>query len=146
MDRAALLRFMRQYKYAVESTVTLHAAPQAALVGIAVTDAFEIVFDTIETSRKVQNLRVNRRMAIVIGDVHGRDERTVQVEGIADEPQGAELERVKQAYFDVFPFGRDRERWPGLTYVRVTPVWIRYSDYHANPPQIVEFEAGDLEP
>ena len=144
MNRDALLRFMRQFTYAVESTVTMNGAPQAALVGIAVTDRFEVVFDTIDTSRKVQNLRVNPRTAFVIGDVSGRDEQTVQLEGLADEPRGAELERLKEAYFSVFPFGRDRERWPGLTYVRVTPVWIRYSNYRANPPAIVEFDAGDL--
>jgi hypothetical protein len=144
MDRDALLRFMRESRYAVQATVTPNGAPQAAVVGIAVTDRFEIVFDAIETSRKVQNLRVNRRLAFVIGNGSGGDERTIQFEGLADEPTGAALERVKSAYYDVFPDGRDRLRWPGLTYVRVSPVWLRYSDYNVNPPLVLEFGAGDL--
>jgi hypothetical protein len=89
--------------------------------------------------------RVNRRLAFVIGGCCNGDERTLQFEGLADEPTGSELERVKSAYYEVFPDGRDRLRWPGLTYVRVTPVWVRYSDYNVNPPVVVEFSAGDLD-
>jgi len=144
MTAADLLVFMRSRRYAVEASVTAGSAPQAAIVGIAVTDRFEIVFDAIEISRKIQNLRVNRRIAFVIGGTDG-DERTAQYEGIADEPHGAELVRAKQFYFEVFPESRDHQRWPGITYVRVTPVWIRFSDYNVNPPSIVEFAAGDLE-
>ena len=139
-----LLRVMRGTRYAVEATVTPNSAPQAAVIGIAVTDAFELVFDTIGGSRKAQNLRVNRRVALVLGNCYGGDERTIQYEGLADEPSGAELERLKTIYFEVFPDGRDRQRWPGLTYFRVSPVWIRYSNYTTDPPEIVEFEAGDL--
>ena len=105
---------------------------------------FEIVFDTLGGSRKAQNLRVNRRVALVLGNSHDGDERTIQYEGLADEPTGAELQRLKGIYFGVFPDGREREKWPGMTYFRVTPVWIRYSNYNVNPPEIVEFETGDL--
>jgi general stress protein 26 len=144
MTSAELLRVMRATRYAVEATVTQTGAPQAAVIGVAITDAFEIVFDTIASSRKAQNLRVNRRVALVLGNCYDGDERTIQYEGLADEPDGAELRRLKEIYFGVFPDGRDRERWPGITYFRVTPVWIRYSNYNANPPEIVEYDAADL--
>jgi hypothetical protein len=144
MQPADLLRFMRRHRYAVQASVTPAGAPQAAVIGIAVTGAFEIVFDTIGGSRKAQNLRVNRRLALVLGDANGGDEWTVQFEGLADEPRGGELERLKDAYFSVFPDGRDRQRWPGLTYFRVTPTWIRFTDYHVDPAAIHEFAAGDL--
>jgi hypothetical protein len=139
-----LLSLMRRTRYAVEATVTANGAPQAAVIGVCVTDAFELVFDTIGASRKAQNLRVNRRVALVLGNCYGGDERTIQYEGLADEPGGAELRRLKELYFDVFPDGRERERWPGMTYFRVTPVWIRYSNYRVDPPEILEFAAGDL--
>ena len=144
MNREELLAVMRGNRYAIEATVTPAGAPQAAVIGVAVTDAFEIVFDTLGGSRKAQNLRVNRRVALVLGNSGNGDERTIQYEGLADEPNGAELQRLKGIYFDVFPDGRERQSWPGMTYFRVTPVWIRYSNYNVNPPQIVEFEAGDL--
>jgi general stress protein 26 len=140
MTRAALLEFVRSEKYAVQTSVSAAGSPQAAVVGIAVTDAFEIVFDTLSSSRKAQNLRGNHQIAFVIGGTRDGDERTVQYEGIADEPAGAELVRLQQVYFARFPDGRVRLSWPGLIYVRVTPTWIRYSDFGADPPQIVEFD------
>src|SRR2546423_1531656 len=80
-------------------------------------------------SCKAQNLRRDPRVAFVIGWDLGSDERTVQYEGIADEPAGDELARVKAAYFEAFPDGRDRENGPGITYFRARPTWIRYSDF-----------------
>ena len=40
MDRAALLAFARTSKFWVEASATREAVPQAAVVGIAVSDAF----------------------------------------------------------------------------------------------------------
>jgi hypothetical protein len=37
------------------------------------------------------------------------DERTVQLEGITDEPTGPDLDRLKELYFARFPDGRDRQ-------------------------------------
>jgi hypothetical protein len=31
--------------------------------------------------------------------------------------------------------------WSGLVYVRVRPRWLRYSDFRAEPPRIVELVA-----
>jgi hypothetical protein len=47
-------------------------------------------------------------------------------------------------YFSRFPDGRERQRWPGITYWRVRPAWVRYSDYSRNPPEVVELTAADL--
>jgi len=139
-----LLEFMREHRVAVEASVSVGGHAQAAVVGIAVTDRFEVVFDTLESTRKAGNLRSNPRLALVIGGMNLGDERTVQFEGIADEPSGVELERIKQAYYKAYPDGPSRLHWPGLIYVRVRPTWIRYSDYNKTPPQILEFTADQL--
>ena len=120
-------------------------SPQAAVVGIAVTDRFEIVFDTLDSTRKARNVRRNPRLAFVIGGVTDGEERTVQYEGIADEPSGEELERLKAIYYSVYPDGPSRLSWPGLIYVRVRPTWIRYTDYTVEPPEILEFSAEDFD-
>ena len=135
---------MREHRVAVEASVSVGGHAQAAVVGIAVTDRFEVVFDTLESTRKARNLRSNPRLALVIGGMNLGDERTVQFEGIADEPSGVELERIKQAYYKAYPDGPSRLHWPGLIYVRVRPTWIRYSDYNKTPPQILEFTADQL--
>ena len=144
MDSTKLLAFIRQYRLAIQASTGPAGYPQAAVVGFAITSRFEIVFDTLESTRKAQNLRHNPRIALVIGGVSEGDERTVQYEGSADEPAGEELERLKAVYYDVYPDGPSRLSWPGLIYVRVRPIWIRYSDFTANPPEIVEFRAEQL--
>jgi general stress protein 26 len=144
MDAKRLLEFLREHRLAVEASVSASGSAQAAVVGVAVTDRFEIVFDTVESTRKAQNLRRNPKLALVIGGLIAGDERTVQYEGVADEPSGGELERIKRAYYRVYPDGPSRLSWPGLMYVRVRPTWIRYSDYNRDPPAIVEFTADQL--
>ena len=145
MTTAELLAFMQGNKLAVQASVSATSAAQAAVVGIAVTDALEVVFDTLDSTRKVANLRTNPRLAFVIGGPVPGDERTVQYEGVADEPTGAERERIRAAYFSAWPDGRSRADWPGLIYVRVRPTWIRYSDFNQNPPLVVEFDARRLD-
>jgi hypothetical protein len=139
MTRPEILEFMRSQSLAVQASVSSDGAPQAAVVGFVVTDDFEILFDSVDTTRKVINLRRAPRCALVIGGMVNGDERTVQYEGLADEPGGSNLERLKALYFVRFPDGRDRQQWPGLTYIRVRPEWLRFSDFSRSPPEITEF-------
>jgi general stress protein 26 len=140
MRRRELLEFLRSHRYAVQASVSADGRPQAAVVGIAVTDDFEIVFDTIDSSRKAGNLRANAAIALVIGGTDDGDERTVQYEGMADVPIGAERDRLREVYFSRFPDGRDRLRWRGLIHIRVHPRWIRYSNFSSSPPEIMEWD------
>jgi hypothetical protein len=144
MTTADLFDFMRSQRLAVQASRGAGETVQAALVGIAVTDAFELVFDSLSATRKVRNVRAQPHVAFVLGGWQPGDERTVQYEGVADEPSGPELERIKAVYFDAWPDGRSRASWPGLVYVRVTPAWIRFSDFSSAPPVVHEFSARDL--
>jgi pyridoxine/pyridoxamine 5'-phosphate oxidase len=126
MTRDELLSFLRRHRYAVQASTAVDGAPQAAVIGIAVSDDLEVVFDTLGTSRKAVNLRREPRIALVVG---WDDEQTVQLEGVADEPRGDELAQLKAVYFAQFPDGPERERWPDITYVRVRLRWARYSDF-----------------
>lgn len=141
-----LLRFLQTHRLAVQTSISPSGIPQAAVVGIAVSDRFEIVFDTLSSTRKAFNLRQNPRIALVVGGLTAGDERTAQIEGTADEPSSGELERLKGVYYSVHPDGPSRLNWTGLIYVRVRPTWIRFSDYNQAPPVIVEFRGAELGP
>src|SRR3954452_5068403 len=67
VDANKLLEFLRRHRLAVQASVSAAGGPQAAVVGFAATDSFEIVCDTLDSTRKVRNLRQNNRVALVIG-------------------------------------------------------------------------------
>jgi pyridoxine/pyridoxamine 5'-phosphate oxidase len=143
VKKSELLTFMRQHKLAVEASVSAAGAPQCAVIGIAVSEELEVVFDTLSTSRKCANLRRDPRLALVLG--WDLDQAcTVQLEGLADEPRGPELEHLKQLYFSVFPDGVERAAWPDITYVRMKPTFIRFSDFRGAAPKIVELAGAEL--
>jgi len=130
--------FARSRRLAVVSTVSASGAPEAALVGYAVTPDMELIFETTDATRKHGNLKRDSRIALVIG---WEDQQTLQYEGIADEPGGAELEAIKNVYFAAWPENRGHENWPGLSYFRVRPRWVRFSSYFS-PRSIEEVSLG----
>jgi hypothetical protein len=135
MTRDELRDFLRLHRDGVVSTANA-GQPEGAVVGIAVSDSCELVFDALDSTHKVRNLRREPRVALTVWS----GSRTAQVEGVADEPSGDELHRLQQVYYRVFPDGPSRVAWPGLTYFRIQPRWARYSDFGAQPAQFVEFD------
>jgi hypothetical protein len=148
--RNELLDFMHRYPLVTAATISLGGAPQAAMLGVAANDELELVFDTVDNSRKFRNVQRDGRVAVVFGAAGGyksgsHDERTVQYEGRANIPSGEELKRVQEEiYFKQFPDGRARLKWEHITYVHVRPTWIRYSNYNEDPPEIVEWSGDAL--
>lgn len=143
MTLTDIVAFVQKHTLAVEGSVSGAGGPQAAVVGIVANDALEIFFDTLGSTRKAANLRHDPRAALVVGwDL--AEARTVQLEGVADEPTGAELAEWRQIYFARFPDGVARQAWPDITYFRVRPTWVRHSDFRGAEPAIVEFGGAEL--
>jgi pyridoxine/pyridoxamine 5'-phosphate oxidase len=139
MDREGIYSFMTRCRYGIVSSVSADGNPESALVGIATTPELEIIFDTLNSARKYRNLVARPSCSLVVG---WDGEQTVQYEGVATEPKGAELKRYQEAYFAVWPDGVTRLSWPGITHFVVRPKWIRYSDYDQSPPLIEEISFG----
>jgi general stress protein 26 len=131
--------FLRSKRLGVIATVDAAGAPEAALVGFAVTPDRRLVFDTSANSRKALNLATRPEAAFVVG---WDDEISVQIEGVARSVSGAELAAAKDAYFAVWADGRARENWPDIAYIAITPRWLRYSNFAAGP-EIVEFRMNE---
>jgi Pyridoxamine 5'-phosphate oxidase len=141
-QKAELYRFMAGCRLGVLGSLSKGLSPQAALVGIAVTPQLEIIFDTVESSRKYGNLIGRPACSFVMG---WEGEQTVQYEGVAEELErlSPELALYQQIYFEAWPECRAHLSWAGIRYFVVRPKWIRYSDYGRNPPLIREFSFGD---
>lgn len=136
MNIADIYEFIARQKLGVLGSIAADGSPQSALVGIGVSNELEIIFDTVKSSRKFQNLIANPRCSFVIG---WAGETTVQYEGHAHQPEGRELARYQQIYFTSWPDGPARLSWPGITHFVVRPTWVRYSDFDQRPPFIQEF-------
>jgi len=136
VTKVDIYQFMSKQKLGVLGTLSSRGSPQSALVGIAVTPELEIIFDTVKSSRKFQNLMSNPGCSFVVG---WTGELTVQHEGEAHQPEGAALAHYQEAYFARWPECRSHLSWPGIMYFVVRPKWIRYSDFDQNPPFIEEF-------
>jgi hypothetical protein len=139
---AELLQYLRRSKLATVSTLGPDGSPQSALVGIGVADDLRIVFDTISTSRKHQNLTRDARISMVVA---GPDEQTLQYEGVAfpvptSGRDGAEL---REAYYSNWPDGRARLTWVNLSYWCISPTWARYSDFERGPLIVHFFNYGE---
>src|ERR1035438_5384342 len=107
------LEFAQGQRLAVLSTVSPGGDPESALMGVAVTPDFELVFDTVRSSRKYGNLCANARVAFVIGCT---GEKSIQYEDVGHGVSGEELEQYLVVYFAAFPDGPERRNWPGMTY------------------------------
>jgi hypothetical protein len=94
ITREQLLAFMREELYAVQASMSASSTPQAAIVGVIVSDRFEVFFDTLGTSREGGQPPSQPRG----GSRHWPRSRRLdaygQLEGVTDEPEGADLGRL----------------------------------------------------
>lgn len=132
-----ILDFIKKHKICVLSTIHKDGSPESAVVEFGESAELEIIFDTLKTYRKYKNLKENPKVAVVIG----WDENvTVQYEGEASELKGEEVERYKKFYFDKNPEAQRWENDEGITYFRIIPKWIRYSDLRVHPWEVFELK------
>ncbi|MBI2394137.1 MAG: pyridoxamine 5'-phosphate oxidase family protein [Deltaproteobacteria bacterium] len=132
MDRSTIAAFLAKQTLAVEASTAEGGQPQAAVVAIVSNDRFEVLFETPVATRKVENLRRDPRVALVVWE----GLTTLQYEGVIDEPTGEELEPLLQLLFARFPDARARAG--SVTYLRARPTWVRYSPLVDGKPVQIE--------
>lgn len=126
VTKAELYEFLRNRKEAVIATNSPAGPPEAALVYVAVTPDLQVIFHALQFTRKVENLRRDPQIAMVVGwDCM----QTVQYEGIAREADRESRQEAERIYLEIFPEAAQRIKWPDITFFRVRPRWIRLGDY-----------------
>ena len=134
MDKKKFLyAYVNKRMLAVLATIGPDQVPEAAVMEFGQTENLELIFDTLNTTRKYANLKQNPKIAFVIGWEEGT---TVQYEGVAKELEGVELATYKKIMFAKNPAFAKWENLPGMTYFKVTPKWIRYSALNQSPWEI----------
>lgn len=136
MDKKKIvLDFIKSQHLAVVSTVNTGNKPESALVGVGETDNLELIIGTPNSTRKYKNLLSNKNVAVVIG---GKEHITVQYEGVAEELEGEEYNKLTEIFYAKNPTARRFEEDPNERFFKITPSWIRYTNYENNPSEIFE--------
>ncbi len=135
-----ILNFLSTNHLMVLSTMNKKNNPQSALVAFAETEHLELIFGTFSTTRKYTNLKQNQNVSIVIGT----DETTnitLQYEGIATEASSAKETKAWQAIqLKKNHASKKYADHKDQRYFKITPIWIRYSDFSKDPEEIFELQ------
>jgi uncharacterized pyridoxamine 5'-phosphate oxidase family protein len=124
------VEFVRAAGMGVVATASPSGKPEAALVGIAVSDCGELIFDAPAGARKLTNIERNDRVAAVIG---WNDGVSVQVEGTARVVNNDERRRYERLYASQFPGSRVTHT--SFEVAVVTPDWVRRYDATSDPAE-----------
>jgi pyridoxine/pyridoxamine 5'-phosphate oxidase len=131
-------QFINKHDLAVVSTVNKDSKPESAVVGISVTDDFNLIFGTFSTSRKYANLQSNSYVSLVMGWDEGK---TAQIDGIANEIlEPKEIDEAIVTHLSRIPSAAKFLRRADERLFKVRPVWVRYSDLSVDPWDIIEIK------
>lgn len=133
-QRKKILDFLKSQKHGVLSTADGSGHPHAALVAFTETDDFEIVIGTMHDTKKFTNLQSNPNVSFTVST----DRISVQYKGVARVLVGASEQHGRSLHLAKNPASKKYSSHGKQRYVKITPSWIRYSDYEASPEQIFE--------
>lgn len=122
-------KFLKSQKTMVLASISNNLEPEAATVYFVSDDDFNLFFMTSEKSKKTENLKVNGKVAFVMG--WGPEVITIQGGGIAKELAKREAETfyglIKKVAFE------SANQWPllqlaknGYCTFKITPLWMSY--------------------
>lgn len=134
-----ILKFLHDNPMAAIATIDAQAAkPESALIAFAELDTFEFIFETFYDTRKYHNLRKNDQVAFVVG-WDTEHHITIQYEGRAEPIPEEEVEEAIQVFLKKdTPCTEKFLRDARVRLYKVSPDWLRFSDYTSDIPKIFE--------
>lgn len=136
-DKQTVLDFVKKNSLCVLSTATLSGKTESAVMAYTVKDDFTILMSTETTTRKYPNILENFQASVVIGGLS--NDPSVQLDGQIKVLQGPQADDAKNTILSLHPDMAAYINTPNTKFLAFTPVWLRYSDFSQNPPEIVEF-------
>lgn len=134
-----ILAFLQTQHHGVIATNSPDSSsPESALVAISETEDLEIVFGTSIKSRKYQNILKNPHVAFVVAVADDEKRISVQFEGKAIVVEGKERDVLVEGHVKKNPGSAKYLSDPDQKFFKVSPHWIRYSDFNATPLEVWE--------
>ena len=123
------LKFLKGHSTMVLASISNNVEPEAATIYFVCDDDFNIYFMTSAKSKKADNLRVNGKVAFVVGQ--GPEIITVQGGGVAKELPAQEAKTFYELIKKVAL--ASASQWPllkladeGYCTFKITPLWLVY--------------------
>ena len=130
-----ILDFLKSQTICVVATIDAqNNKPESAVVAFSETKNLEIIFGTFIDTRKFKNLLNNPNIAFTIG----WEDITIQYEGIARLAEGAVEEDLRNIHLAKNPASKKYAFHENQKFFKITPKWIRYSDFSFDPEKIFE--------
>lgn len=133
-----IFAFLGKHSLLTMATLSAESKLEASTVEFFVTDRLHMFIGVHKDSRKYQNLKQNKNVALVVG---GYEELTVQYEGEANEVDAEMVSEYQERFLathlrDIKYIGIYKD----LRYFRIVPKWIRYVDVRKKPWKQFEVE------
>ncbi|PIQ79631.1 hypothetical protein COV81_01505 [Candidatus Peregrinibacteria bacterium CG11_big_fil_rev_8_21_14_0_20_41_10] len=140
-NKAKVLAFLRQNPLTTISTISaISQKPQSALVAFCETENLELIFETYNFTRKNSNLKANANTSFVIG-WDPIKHINVQYEGVASPIPAVDLPYYKAVFLTKnTPCTEEYINNPLAQLYKVSPIWLRYSDYTQTPAEVFEID------
>ena len=136
-QKTQVLEFIKMQKLGVLATIDVSGQkPESAVAAFSETENLELIFGTFYNTRKFPNLLKNPQISFVIG----WDDFTVQYEGVAKLTEGEEMEMCRKIHLTKNPSSKKYAFEVEQRFFKVTPQWLRFSDFSVTPEQVFEIE------
>lgn len=143
-NKAIIRRFLHKSPLGVLGTVSPDGTPQTALIAFAEYDNLDIIFETFQGTRKAQNLAYSTHASLTTGFSTVRHQ-TIQIDGTVVKLPRTEYARCIEHFSKKdTPCGPEFLNDPRVEFYRLTPTWLRYSDYNIEP-NIFEIDLTKLD-
>lgn len=144
-DKRTILNFLQKNVLSTISTVNPQKnQPESALVAYAELPNLELIFTTLQGSRKYENLLKNNKVALVVGwDPRPQYWATLQYEGIATRIPEKEVAHYKKIFSmkKDTPCSEEFLSKPEMKLFKIIPTWIGFSDFTGNNPKVIELKS-----
>ena len=127
---------LEENNFAVLSTNSSTGFPESALVGFSSTEDLDIVFRSLNPSRKNQNIKKDSKVSMVIG--FGESGWSLQIEGVANILTKEDSTLLRERHCQKLPVYKKFEDNDQNEYFMIKPLWFRYSDLSVNPVEVWE--------
>ncbi len=129
--------FLAKNQLCVISTIDAEGFPNSAAMSFSESDDLEIIFFTLDDTKKFKNIQNNQKVAVTVGWSF-EDFITAQYQGIASQVNINDSLEYVTRHLEKNPFSKNFINNPSEAMFIIKPTYIKYSNLKADPKEVFE--------